>query len=683
MSDPADYAAAFQARADAYRAQADELEQRLNEDPSLKVDGLTLDPAMEYASLLGGVIGDFAKLEHLARRADAVVAATIPFDRHGTGVDSKGAGSLISRLRPEVQDEGGARFKLHQLMINDDFVDADLAARTELLQQFAEELSNTLDLVSALAADLDAIAGTLPPEIQNQLNETYGPPHATVDPITIFGFEIDIIDASYQQEFTFPGSDQNDLESFGVGPHPGQSSWLVNGGAGNDYLTVHTELEFDDQMHGGAGFDYLSGQAGNDRLYGEQDDDVLYGGLGDDEALDGGAGEDVISGNAGIDRLFGGSGDDALGGGGGGDLLEGGSGNDLLDGDYNFRLAAIDRPQDSPWGDPNGAFSGDEWGFELVFDAQGRPTNVQFTGLAPFQAGSEFGESEDVPGDDTMFGGTGSDMILGRGGNDSLFGEADNDFLDGGAGRDSLYGGDGDDRLQGDSTWNSPDEVGKDELFGGSGNDTLFGQGADDYLQGDDGDDTLDGGDGLDILLGGSGLDTLKGGTGNDTLIGGADFDRLLGGSGDDKYEFSIGSGWDIVTDSEGENRIRFGAGITPDSIAVTPNGNDITIAYGDGDAVLIEGGRLGHVQYYEFADGTTLSHAELTRNDAPEVVTPVEDQNAAEDAVFSFQVPEGTFDDTNRHGPLSLTATLADGAALPGWLSFDAATGTFNGTPT
>ncbi|MGI9303851.1 MAG: putative Ig domain-containing protein, partial [Gammaproteobacteria bacterium] len=668
------------------RAQVDELERRLKEDPSAEVELELpeLDPAMEYAVVVGGIIGDLAKLQHLSRRADAVVAATIPFDRDGTGVNSKAAGNANGILQVDVVEAGEA---LPKLLDSVDFKRSDFEARTTLLEQFAGELSATAEAVGALAAEVDAIAATLPLEIQQQLNDTYGPPQGPANPLSIFGFEVDVIDASYHQDTTFPGSDQNDFESFGVGRHPGQSPWQVNGGAGNDYLVMVTEPGFDDQMHGGAGVDYLSGQGGKDRLYGEQGGDVLYGGLGDDEVLDGGAGDDVISGNAGIDRLFGGSGDDALGGGGGGDLLEGGSGNDVLHGDDNFALTGIGRPEDSPWGDPNGVFTGDEWGFELAFDQDlnrgGHPINAQLTGLAPFQAGPEFGEGEDIAGDDTLFGGTGNDMLLGQGGNDSLFGEAGNDFLDGGAGRDSLYGGDGNDQLQGDSVWNSPDQVGNDALLGGSGNDTLFGLGGDDYLQGDDGDDTLDGGDGMDILLGGSGLDTLRGGAGNDTLIGGADFDRLQGGSGDDAYEFRVGHGWDIVTDAEGENRIRFGAGITPDSITVTPNGDDITIAYGDGDAVRIEDGRLGHVQHYEFADGTTLSHAELTHNDAPEVAAALEDQNASEDGVFSFQVPEGTFEDINRHGALSLTATLADGAALPGWLSFDAATGTFNGTPT
>jgi phage-related protein len=65
--------------------------------------------------------------------------------------------------------------------------------------------------------------------------------------------------------------------------------------------------------------------------------------------------------------------------------------------------------------------------------------------------------------------------------------------------------------------------------------------------------------------------------------------------------------------------------------------------------------------------------------NDAPIVAVPVADQTVAEDTPWSFQVPAGTFTDVD--SSLTYRATLASGAALPNWLSFDAATGTFSGT--
>ena len=67
--------------------------------------------------------------------------------------------------------------------------------------------------------------------------------------------------------------------------------------------------------------------------------------------------------------------------------------------------------------------------------------------------------------------------------------------------------------------------------------------------------------------------------------------------------------------------------------------------------------------------------------NDAPAAATPIPDQSSAEDAGWSYQVPAGTFMDVDGD-TLSYTATLGNGSALPGWLSFNAATRTFSGTP-
>lgn len=68
--------------------------------------------------------------------------------------------------------------------------------------------------------------------------------------------------------------------------------------------------------------------------------------------------------------------------------------------------------------------------------------------------------------------------------------------------------------------------------------------------------------------------------------------------------------------------------------------------------------------------------------NDAPTVANPIADQSAAEDSAFSFTVPANTFADEDVGDDLSYSATVADGSALPSWLSFNAATQTFTGTP-
>ncbi|MGI9450831.1 MAG: cadherin domain-containing protein, partial [Geminicoccaceae bacterium] len=68
--------------------------------------------------------------------------------------------------------------------------------------------------------------------------------------------------------------------------------------------------------------------------------------------------------------------------------------------------------------------------------------------------------------------------------------------------------------------------------------------------------------------------------------------------------------------------------------------------------------------------------------NDEPVLSSALADQAATEDAVFSFAVPADAFSDVDASDGLTYTATLADGSALPAWLTFDARTKTFSGTP-
>lgn len=68
--------------------------------------------------------------------------------------------------------------------------------------------------------------------------------------------------------------------------------------------------------------------------------------------------------------------------------------------------------------------------------------------------------------------------------------------------------------------------------------------------------------------------------------------------------------------------------------------------------------------------------------NDAPTVDQGVADQTANEDSAFSFAIPANAFEDIDVADVLTYSAVLAGGGALPGWLSFNAATRTFSGTP-
>jgi hypothetical protein len=68
--------------------------------------------------------------------------------------------------------------------------------------------------------------------------------------------------------------------------------------------------------------------------------------------------------------------------------------------------------------------------------------------------------------------------------------------------------------------------------------------------------------------------------------------------------------------------------------------------------------------------------------NDAPVVAQPLPDRAAVSDEVSAFGIARGAFSDPDGD-PLTLAATGPAGAALPGWLGFDPATGVFIARPT
>ncbi|MCZ8191465.1 MAG: putative Ig domain-containing protein, partial [Microcystis sp. LE19-338.1B] len=69
--------------------------------------------------------------------------------------------------------------------------------------------------------------------------------------------------------------------------------------------------------------------------------------------------------------------------------------------------------------------------------------------------------------------------------------------------------------------------------------------------------------------------------------------------------------------------------------------------------------------------------------NDVPIVLNAIASQSTTEGQTFSYTFPQNTFFDNDLNEVLTYTATLANGNSLPTWLSFNAATRTFNGIPT
>ncbi len=217
-------------------------------------------------------------------------------------------------------------------------------------------------------------------------------------------------------------------------------------------------------------------------------------------------------------------------------------------------------------------------------------------------------------------------------------------------------------------------------LQGSSGNDNITGTAADEQLLGLAGNDTLNGGAGNDVLVGGAGRDTLTGGDGADTF-------RYLAITDSSRNGSTLNS--DLIVD--------FNA--TLDRIDVSALGFT-GLGGGYGGTLLVSYSSASNRTYlksYEAdASGNTfelglngnlvgaLNSSNIifaSSNHAPLVANPLLDQNASETALFTYTFAANSFTDADSD-TLTYSATLNDGAALPSWLTFNAATRTFSGTP-
>ena len=159
-------------------------------------------------------------------------------------------------------------------------------------------------------------------------------------------------------------------------------------------------------------------------------------------------------------------------------------------------------------------------------------------------------------------------------------------------------------------------EGGNDTIFGGAGEDSLYGSGSNSAGNTQD-NDYLDGGSGKDVIYGGGGDDIIIGGQGGDTLYGEV---------GKDTYIYNRGDGEDTIEDYIGEaNILRFGTDIS--SSDLTLRRGSLLLDLGNGDKIHLKNndtsGLLGDfngndvfssaiISSFQFADGSTLSYAEL-----------------------------------------------------------------------
>ncbi len=392
---------------------------------------------------------------------------------------------------------------------------------------------------------------------------------------------------------------------------------VMQGTAGDDRLYAYaTDSRLDgregsDKLFGNAGNDTLNGGTGNDRLEGGQDDDTLIGGADDDE-LWGNDGNDTLNGSAGDDRLDGGFGSDTY-------VFALGDGKDVIH-SYDYHTNKLDSIVFGEGITPEQVTLKRDYSNLIITYSEHDQVTVQNffdnNGVTNYRidqikfANGIIWTADDIKhliaqgtayNDDILGYDDEDDVIYGQAGNDTLYGKKGNDILHGGADRDTLYGNEGD-----------------DVLYGNEGHDTLYGN---------------------------EGDDTLNGGMGNDTLKGGA---------GDDVYVVTQHWGQDRITESKGNNIIRFEY-ISPDDIMLYKDGRHLLIWQTGTDNRLV-------VEHY-FADYDT---AALTENiagiefdggirwDADVILHKVTNGGAGDDVLHGFDGDDhmtGRLGDDRLHG--------------------------------
>jgi Ca2+-binding RTX toxin-like protein len=512
----------------------------------------------------------------------------------------------------------------------------------------------------------------------------------------------------------------------------GAGADTLYGGAGDDYYYVNDEdvlVEYANE-----GQDAVESTI-SFTLPSEVDD--LF--LKSTQALSGtgNEGNNVIVGNAAGNLLSGEGGNDILTGVEGNDRLDGGAGQDRMHGGDGDDTYVVDSSDDLVFENANEGLDSVESGVGYALGAH--LENLTLTGtVAVTGAGNELANV--VAGnviDNILSGNGGDDFLHGMEGHDFLFGDDGEDRLFGGEGSDALRGGNGDDALDGGS--------GNDELIGGAGSDTyafVRGGGADwawELFPGIAGDvdrvvvaPDIQVSDitvtyvapsqpgfftgGFLLSVNGSAdsmkviwapdkgpeqlveevafadgtvwreaeLRSLAIQTGNAPVVQTALADQNATEEAPFSYAVpaqTFGDADIFLGDSLSYSASVAGGAALPSWLAF-----DAVTATFSGTPLNADVGTLSVRVTATDTSGRSVSEVfDVTvanTNDAPVVAAPIADQGAAEDSAFGFTVPAGSFADMDAGDTLAYTAALADGSALPSWLTFDAGTRTFGGMP-
>ena len=448
---------------------------------------------------------------------------------------------------------------------------------------------------------------------------------------------------------------------------------------------------------------------------------------------------DALKGTALADRVWGGDGNDLIEATPGGDWLAGEGGNDVYVVELGDGEVSIDDMAEEDAGnvlrfgpgiDPNALrnnlrFEADGNGGHVLLIPYGDAGDViRLTGFDPedvlgthaierfeFADGTAVDYATLVSWTFVVEGDNAANALAGTNVGDRLYGYDSDDVMEAGEGEDVLTGGTGNDVLRGGAgrdayvvNLSDGEDIIEDDLDAGMGNVLTFGEGIarDDVHVEMDGNDLLIryGANGDVVRVsnyapngtdGGTVIDTFEFADGTDVTL--REFmnraPAVVNPIGDqlvlEDAPFSLTLPDDLFVDADGDDILtrvavsgyeRLPQWLQYDAATRTLFGTPDNDGVGEFDVVVQGMDTLGAATLHSFH--VTVQNT----NDAPDPVSAIGDQQATEDVPFSFAVSSDAFRDIDAGDALGFTATLANGDPLPVWLSFDAQTRIFSGTP-
>ena len=243
-----------------------------------------------------------------------------------------------------------------------------------------------------------------------------------------------------------------------------------------------------------------------------------------------------------------------------------------------------------------------------------------------------------------------------------------------------------------------------DTLIAGSGASTLIGGSGNDSFMLGAGNETVQLGAGQSTVVGGSGNNVVTGtsagnanvtlGNGNNTIQVGSGSNQIQVGNGTN--QITTGAGTNVITVGSGNDKIINQGGsdalklqlATPTTTRFKAQGNDLVITENAGTSqpsqVVVSNQEVGRGVSAIVIGGNTYSAATVTaiQKDVVTVSQQTVNQTATAGSVWNYTLPSTLFGLSVSADTLTYSASLTNGQALPDWLSLDAVTGQFSGTP-